>query len=147
MESAICFRSAQFKIDGDEDELTNPGLYGKSLAQWLAAQFAKLGYETDAFPEDWGWCVMCVRGDYLLWIGCGCAELDESAAESLMVPPDAETVVWRIFTAIEVPFYKVGALVKKWTGQLDLSGPREKLNQQLDAVLKANESIVFCEEP
>jgi len=147
MDDGYWFRSLQFHIQDGEDAHTNPGCYGKSLAEWLAPEFAALGYDTEVIAEDWGWCVMCVRGDFLLWIACG-AMTDPARLDGHPVAqPATGDIVWHVFTAIEVPFFRIGSLLKKWMGRLDLIELREKLNLQLDAVLKANASIVFCEEP
>ncbi len=39
-----CFTSDLFEIEEREDEDTNPGMYGKSLAKWLSEKFKDLGY-------------------------------------------------------------------------------------------------------
>lgn len=147
MENGYWFRSSQFHVQDGEDELTNPGRYGKALAEWLAGKFSALGYEAELIAEDWGWCVMCLRGDYLLWIAC--SNVTDAATLEGTAPriQDAGDIVWHVFTVIEIPFFKVGALLKKWRGRLDLATPRDTLNQQLDSVLKANDAIVLCEEP
>lgn len=147
MESNYWFRSAQFKIQAKEDEFTNPGRFGKSLAEWLSAEFSALGYETEVIPEDWGWCVMCIRNEFLLWIGCGCVQPDDVFESTQENPPNENAIVWHIFTEAEVPFFKIKSLVRKWLGDLDLASPLCKLNQQLHTVVTSNESIAFCDEP
>jgi hypothetical protein len=147
MESKYWFRSAQFKIQDAEDEFTNPGRFGKSLAQWLSAEFSALGYETEVIPEDWGWCVMCVRGEFLLWIGCGCVQSDGLLDSTHVIPLDESAIVWHIFTEVEVPFFKIKSLLRKWVGNLDLASPLNRLNHQLHMIIKSNESISLCEEP
>jgi hypothetical protein len=57
--SFIHIKSAKFPIlPGEEDELVNPGNYGKSFAQYLAREVGSRGYDA-AFIccEDWGWWV------------------------------------------------------------------------------------------
>jgi hypothetical protein len=147
MENAYWFRSTQFPVNDDEDGPADPASYGESLAQWLAVEFSALGYKAEVICEDWGWCVMCVRGDFLLWIACGCSEIDPAGRSATDGPPSAESIVWGVYTVIEVPFFMLRSLLRKWTGRLDLSAPLDKLGAQLHAMLAANPSITFCEEP
>jgi len=147
MANGYWFKSGQFKIQEGEEEETNPGCYGKSLAEWISGEFSGLGYHTQVIAEDWGWCVMCTRGEYLLWIGCGSMFTDDIAAGSPENPPDANEITWYVFTMIEVPFFMVKSLLKKWTGRLDLKTPLEKLKAELDSVLASNKNLAFCDEP
>ena len=147
MASHYWFRSAQFKIEDSEQASTNPGCFGKSLAQWIAAHFAAMDYDTEVIAEDWGWCVMCVRGEFLLWIGCGCMSSDDTAPTAMDGLPDENTLVWHVFTVIEIPFFMLKSQLKKWCGVLDVASPMTRLDQELHAVLTANEAILFCEEP
>jgi hypothetical protein len=45
--SQYSFRSTRFEIDPREDEETNPFMYGRSVAQWLRAQFVAIGYDAE----------------------------------------------------------------------------------------------------
>ncbi|WP_394176953.1 hypothetical protein [Thalassotalea litorea] len=148
MESGYWFKSTLFEIEKHEDEDTNPGCYGKSLATWLSTEFAKLGYETEVIPEDWGWCVMCVYDDYLLWLGCGAMQSEESLENyEEGRPPKGSEVVWHVFPQLEVPFFKFSSLINKWLGKLDVETPLENLKNELDKVLRAENNIQFCDEP
>jgi hypothetical protein len=43
----------------NEDEKTNPGIYGHALALWIAEQLRGRGVVSqEVVPEDWGWCVI-----------------------------------------------------------------------------------------
>ena len=45
-------------LPGEEDEIVNPGMYGKALAQYLQQQLQKRGYDAPSiYPEDFGWWV------------------------------------------------------------------------------------------
>lgn len=148
MEQGYWFKSDIFTIEKGEDEETNPLCYGKSLAQWLSQKLSSFGYQTEVIPEDWGWCVICEANGYLLWVGCGIItteELLEKYDENK--PPNGSEVVWHAFPNIEVPIYNFKTLWAKWTGKLDLSGPLNKLNSQLETVLKEEPAVEFCEEP
>jgi hypothetical protein len=59
MDKFIHVRSAKFPIlPGEEKELVNEGMYGKSLAEYLQKKLTERGY-TAPFVccEDWGWWV------------------------------------------------------------------------------------------
>lgn len=148
MAQAYWFTSNLFDIREGEDNETNTGCYGKALAEWLCSKFRDLGYNANVIPEDWGWCVMCVYRDYLLWIGCGVADIlggAEGYEENTL--PKCSDVVWHVFTSVEIPFFMVKSIVRKWIGRLDLKSPHEKLNAELYKILNAEHEIVFCEEP
>ena len=52
------FESTSFAIEPGEDELTNPGVFGKALATWLAEQLRTAGSLTgEVNAEDFGWCI------------------------------------------------------------------------------------------
>lgn len=148
MDSGYWFKSALFEIEKNEDEETNPGCYGKSLAMWLSAEFSELGYNTEVIPEDWGWCVMCVYDEYLLWLGCGAMQSVESL-ENYEEGHHTQRgeVIWHVFPQIEVPFFNFRSQVKKWFGKLDLDTPLENLKNELGEILESEHSIQFLDEP
>lgn len=50
--------SSAFAVIPGEGEETNPGIYGKALAQWLAGQLRAAGFSPgEVIAEDFGWCV------------------------------------------------------------------------------------------
>jgi hypothetical protein len=56
---AVSFTSSQFPIEPNEDEDTNPGIYGRTLGRWLAEQLTARGVATkEVIAEDWGLCVV-----------------------------------------------------------------------------------------
>lgn len=56
---AVSFTSSQFPIEPNEDADTNPGIYGRALARWLAEQLAARDIATkEVVAEDWGLCVV-----------------------------------------------------------------------------------------
>lgn len=148
MEKGFWFTSEIFPIEVGEDTETNPLCFGKSLAVWLEKKLLELGYTTEIIPEDWGWCVMCQSSEYLLWVGCSCIITEEQ----MQVyegdnPPKGSEVVWHAFSSIEIPFFNLKSLFKKWTGRLDLDTPLETLNINLASILKSEAAIKFCDEP
>lgn len=148
MENTYWFKSELFEIQKDEDKDTNPGCYGKSLAEWLCQKFEAIGYEASVIPEDWGWCVMCVYGEYMLSVGCGPMQTEEYIKNIEMeIIPNKSDIVWHVFTTIEIPFFFIKSLLRKWTGSLDLETPHNKLKSELHKILNSESGIAFCEEP
>lgn len=141
------FTSTQFHLQEGEEDSTNPGCFGKSLAEWLATELKAIGYTTEVIAEDWGWCVMCVRGEYLLWVGCGNVLSDAILASTLDSPPKEHEIVWHVFTELEVPFFMVKSNLKKLFGLLDIKAPLAKLRSDVDKILSCNELLSFCDEP
>lgn len=98
------FRSTRFAVTPGEDMEVNPGIYGRQLAYWLRDGLAVRGYpEADVVPEDWGWCVICQRRPYRLWVGCASvADAEEaSSTGSVIVAVRSEVRVWHCFTMVE----------------------------------------------
>ena len=148
MENGYWFRSNLFKITAGEDEKTNPGCYGKSLAEWLCTKFSKLGYKPKVIADDWGWCVMCTTEEYMLWIGCGSTREHELIENyNPKIPPDTKDVIWHVFPTVEIPFFMIKSKIRKWLGMLDTNTPFEKLSLDLEKVLSSEDKIEFCEEP
>jgi len=132
-----CFTSDLFQIEPGEEDLTNPQLYGKQLAHWLADKLAVGGYpDTKAVSEDWGWCVICYREPFMLWIGCGNSEVFDDPAEI-----EKKTIIWECFVAAEVPFWK------RIFGKLDTNSQRRALDQTLRNLLTTEPRIRIVECP
>jgi hypothetical protein len=54
----LSFESTAFAVVEGEDTETNPGIFGKALAEWLSARLNERGVKANPpFAEDWGWCV------------------------------------------------------------------------------------------
>lgn len=67
----LYFESSVFPVEPGEDEETNPGIFGKSLAHWLAERIATRGFIVeDVFAEDFGWCVAVQSRPHRLYIAC-----------------------------------------------------------------------------
>jgi hypothetical protein len=82
------FDSSAFAVIPGEDEETNPGIYGKALAQWLAEQLAAAGFSPQAvIAEDFGWCVPLESTPHSLNVAC--ASTGEKPGE------------WRVFAFVE----------------------------------------------
>jgi hypothetical protein len=82
------FESTAFAVLPGEDEQTNPGVYGKALAQWLAEQLRARGFPSgDIIAEDFGWCVPVESKPHHLYVACGSVE--------------GEPNHWRVFAFVE----------------------------------------------
>jgi hypothetical protein len=69
------FESSAFAVTPGEDEETNPGIYGKSLAQWLSEQLASRGVRvTGVIAEDFGWCVGIDSTPHAAYVACASTE-------------------------------------------------------------------------
>jgi hypothetical protein len=65
------FESSAFAVASGEDQETNPGVYGKALAQWLAEQLRAAGVSVgDVIAEDFGWCVPVASKPHSLYVAC-----------------------------------------------------------------------------
>ncbi len=69
------FESQGFVVEPGEDERTNPGVFGKALASWLAEQLRLRGMQVGAvIAEDFGWCVPIESKPHSLYIACASAD-------------------------------------------------------------------------
>ena len=143
------FTSNIFEIAKGEDEATNPGCYGKSLAEWLCKKLKAIGYaNAEVIPEDWGWCVMCSTNEVMLWVGCGVVQTEELMnSYNPEKPPKGNQVIWHVFPHAEVPIFKFVAFIKKLLGKINLQEHSIKLAKELEQILKNEKSISFCQEP
>jgi|SRR5207247_7233724 len=84
----LVFECAAFAVIPGEDEQTNPGIYGKSLAWWLAEQLRSAGVSVGTIiAEDFGWCIPVDSKPHSLYVAC--AGFREKQDE------------WRVFTFAE----------------------------------------------
>ena len=72
MKTLVEFRSSRFPPYEGEDELINPGLWGRRLAEYLVERLAEKDIETAGMiGEDWGWYVPVLVQGIKLAICCG----------------------------------------------------------------------------
>ena len=135
------FKSTLFEVEPGEDEQTNPGLYGRQLSNWLRKKFIEIGYNVEeVIPEDWGWCVMCSRDPYMLWVGCRNLIDSENEHEDGSIETK-EDMFWNCFVTAEVPIFK--RLIKK----VDTTPAVERLSAELKTILSSEPEIEFVDEP
>jgi hypothetical protein len=106
----LMFQSSRFEIVADEDKLTNPGIYGLRLAEWMAHELPSHGFHTlgEVIPEDFAWCVPVEAEDCELYVACTSAEegwqayvfADCGLMERLAGRDPRPTVVAELYTAV-----------------------------------------------
>lgn len=130
------FKSSLFEAEIGEDEETNPRMYGRQLARWLRQRLLSLGYRVeDVFGEDWGWCVMCQREPYCLFIGCRNL-IDIELARPEDPPPAAEQLLWHAVPMAERSFLKY-----LFRSKPELMPGLRKLDEELRGILDAEPRI------
>jgi len=108
----LTFTSSAFPIAPGEDSETNPGIYGKALAEWLAKKLGTRGLACgEAFAEDFGWCVGVTSGDKGVHIVCASGETNDTWQvfcftergffEKLRGRPDATEALEHVFNAVK----------------------------------------------
>ncbi len=71
----LLFESSAFAVVTGEDEETNPGIYGRALAHWLADQLRASGVPAGTvFSEDFGWCIPIESKPHALHVVCASGE-------------------------------------------------------------------------
>jgi hypothetical protein len=72
MKTHVAFRSDRFASHAGEEDVVNPGLYGKRLAEFLVRELKPKGFQpSEPIAEDWGWVIPIKNDGFRLWIGCG----------------------------------------------------------------------------
>jgi hypothetical protein len=65
------FESSSFSAERYEDETTNPDMYAKAFAAWLAVKLNERGIKTiGVFSEDFGWCVGVPTKPREIYVAC-----------------------------------------------------------------------------
>ena len=108
----LTFRSSAFPVAPGEDADTNPGIYGKALAQWLSTRLGARGLACgEAFAEDFGWCVGVKMGDKGVHLVCSSGETadtwqvfcftERGFLDRLRRRPDAAETLEQVFDAVK----------------------------------------------
>jgi len=65
-QSCLLIESKKFPVlPGEDQEITNPGMYGKALCEYLKLQLPLTGISVPAYcNEDWGWWLEVERGAF-----------------------------------------------------------------------------------
>ena len=111
-------RTSALSIARDEDTDTNPGVFGRSLANYLATQMRARGWNVESIiPEDFGYCVMLARKPLMLWIACG--------------NRNGSTDEWIAFAVAE------GGLLKRALGEESPSAEFDRVSDALGEIMKS----------
>jgi hypothetical protein len=110
-------RTASFPIKAGEDQETNPGVFGRALAEYLTLQIRARGESVEGIiPEDFGYCIMLRRKPFRLWVACG------NRGE--------RTDEWIAFAVAE------GGLIRRALGTIDPSREVERLSELLGEIMR-----------
>ena len=119
MQSALLhFESNAFPVTPGEDEQTNPGIFGRALAEWVGDRLRERGLPAgDIIPEDFGWCVPVTLSPHAVYVACANdGGLDEGAGR------------WQLFVFAE------GGLMQRLFGK---DTRREAMSRVFEAVRQA----------
>ncbi|MBV6458747.1 MAG: hypothetical protein HONBIEJF_01885 [Fimbriimonadaceae bacterium] len=68
----LLFKSTMFPIQPGEDQSTNPGIYGKTLAEWLMRELRQRGVPAiEVDSEDFGWWIEIESKPNSMAVYCG----------------------------------------------------------------------------
>ncbi len=137
----LWFKSNKFKIIKGEDAQANPLCYGQQLAEWLYEKLLTKGYKVEkVIPEDWGWCVMCSREPFMLWVGCSNVRDYETSAPDGLVP-NSNDVVWTCFVVAEQ------SLISRLFKRVDTTPAIQQLFNYVRTILIDDANVMFVEQP
>ena len=129
MQTMITFRSSRFQVEPGEDEETNPGLYGKSLAAWLQARLGEqgIGAPEPIIAEDFGWLVVISRKPTFLWLAC-CNQADP-------VESGGGIGEWAVIVSADP------TIVQRLTGGKAIAEAVDAVAAKVEKILKADPQI------
>ena len=114
------FVSHAFPVAPGEDEHTNPGIFGRALAEWVGERLRERSLPAGAVvAEDFGWCVPVPMSSDAVYVACSSVE---------EAPDDGH---WQLFVFAE------GGLLKRILGK---DTRRESMRRVFEAVRQALES-------
>jgi hypothetical protein len=118
----LSFESTAFPVADEEDAETNPGIFGKSLAEWLSRRLKESGVPADApFAEDWGWCVELANQKHRTGLAC--------ASE------DNEKTAWRVYAFVDL------GLLGQFRGKDAAVNAVNELIARVKALLTSEQSV------
>jgi hypothetical protein len=104
----VRFHTDFFKPVPGEDEVTNPGIYGVELSNWLVEKLAERGVDANILcAEDWGWLIIVEdQESFSLDLEChgeyGRGDLD---VENIL-DNDVRGIEWSVAISVETHIFK-----------------------------------------
>lgn len=140
-ELQLWFKSTLFGVEPGEDSDTNPGRYGKSLANWLREKLVARGWIVeDIVAEDWGWCLLVECQGFHLRVGCGNVE-DYHQASPVSLSGSRQDLIWTCFVEAEAsPFTRIFR-------RRELKAAATKLFEALKLIVTSEAAIAIIAEP
>ena len=118
----LVFTSSAFQPSPGEDAETNPGIFGRSLAEWLAQTLPAGGLPTgEVVPEDFGWLVPVLTSPHKTYVACASSE-----------EPDSQ---WQIFVFAE------GGLLARLLGKDSREGDVRRAFEQVQSSLRNHAAV------
>lgn len=116
---SIChvITTTAFQPGAGEDTETNPGVYGRDFAEFIADRLRARGEPVEAvMPEDFGWCVLLSRKPTKKFICCGNREgrVDE----------------WMAFAVVET------GLVSRLFGGVNIDAETDRLSRMIAEIVR-----------
>jgi hypothetical protein len=100
MKTQVEFRSSKFPPYEGEEEMINPGLWGKRLAEYLVQRLAERQIKTtEIIAEDWGWYIPVENEGFRLAICCGHQNGDDD--QFLCFTDPSSPIVKKLFKKID----------------------------------------------
>jgi hypothetical protein len=119
----LSFKSSAFPTIPGEDAQTNPGIYGKALAEWLGGQLRARGLSAGAvIAEDFGWCIPIEGLSQPVYVVCASGD----AADA-----------WQVFSFVEPGLF--ARLFGRDDGQTALQNVFGVLHESLTAAAEIRE--------
>ena len=100
MKTQIEFRSNKFPPYEGEEEMINPGLWGKRLAEYLVQKLGERQIKTEeSIAEDWGWYIPVQNENFRLAVCCGHQNGDDD--QFLCFTDPSSPIVKKLFKKID----------------------------------------------
>jgi hypothetical protein len=101
MKTQVEFRSSKFPPYEGEEELINPGLWGKRLAEYLVEKLSERGVRSGkTVAEDWGYYIPIENEGFKLAICCGHQFVDDKVQFLCFTDPKSP-IIKKLFRKID----------------------------------------------
>lgn len=121
MRTELEFTSDAFPAFPDEGVPGNPGRHGRRLAEYIAKELPRRGFQVRAIgPKDWGWFIEIENAAFPVTVGCG--NVDDAPGEYTCFITPARPMIRRWFFRTIDTRDVVGRLGDALQAILDTSG-------------------------